>query len=576
MADKDEKKKLLHMLQTLLDDAKRECQEDRKEDEKDFDLYLGKETTKRSKHKGNTKTNLLFSQIETMKPILTTNIPTAELRPVVESDAWDEIAEEMSNVINRVLRRNDARTRFLELVSNGLYYGMGWFKVLWNPELFSGYGDIEITVPNTRSIYPEPGKDDLRAVNYLFEVTQVSQLTLLRKYPDRKADIVELFAKERAKGEVKPGTGKEVGRGKVATAPGAAASTSTERYYEAPIGGAEKLTDTVDLVEAWFHDDEMVEEEIEIQGKDGAKTKKTRMTQKYPHGRVILFSKNVVFEDRINPFPGIPYIPYYNYRIIGRPGGMSELRMLAPIQRQYKKRADQIFDFMAFNAGPIRFYDDRSGLDPDIITTAPNQWLHVHDVNGIKTEPPPPLHSAAFESLETERRNMETVSGVREITQGTVPGDIRSGAAIEALQEAADIRLRGKSGEMESTSYQLVRFIINLVVHYYKHGTHFRVDSDLEGADEFKVWQDKKLSADFFDIEIRAGVNLPRSRIAQQQFMQWMYDRNIVDELYVVNQSKLENKERLIERMKPIWDTRREALENPPAPGGQPPEGVQQ
>lgn len=575
------KRVLLATLHTLLEDAKKEVAEDREQDEKDFELYLGKQEIKRrSKKKANTKTNILFSQIETMKPILTANVPSVELRGVVEGEAWDKIAEEMAYCVNRVLKQNDGRARYLEVVSNGLYHGMGWFKVVWNPELFSGFGAIEITVPDTRAIFLEPGKDDLRSINYIFEVTKVNQLTLLRKYPDRKDDIALLFKKERARGDVKPGTGKEMDRALVATAPGAAASTSTERYYEAPIGGAEKLTDTVELIEAWFQDDEMVEQEVEILSKTGekeidpktGKTKKEKkLVSRYPHGRVLLFSKNVIFEDRKNPFPGVPYVPYYNYRIVGKPYGMSELRQLAPIQQQYNTRANQITDYLNFNIGPIRFYDDRSGVDVDTITNAPNQWIHVHDVNGIRTDAPPGLSAAAFESLATEKMNMETVSGVREVTQGSVPGDIRSGAAIEALQEAADVRLRGKSGELESTTYQLARFIIELVVRYYKHGVHFRLDEDIQEGPEAQLWIDKKITPEFFDIEIRAGVNLPRSRVAQQQFLQWMYDRNIVDELYVVNQSKLENKERLIERMQPVWNKRREMLtQGPEGPEGQP------
>ena len=67
--------------------------------------------------------------------------------------------------------------------------------------------------------------------------------------------------------------------------------------------------------------------------------------------------------------------------------------------------------------------------------------------------------------------------------------------------------------------------------------------------------------ADMFDIEISAGVNAPRSKVAQQQERQWMFDRQIIDPLIIVENSTLENKEEVITRMKPQWDAQKEAAE---------------
>jgi hypothetical protein len=281
--------------------------------------------------------------------------------------------------------------------------------------------------------------------------------------------------------------------------------------------------------------------------------------KKYPHGRVILYSGKTIFEDRANKFPGIPYIEWYNYRITGKLYGMSELTQLAPIQKQYNARANQTMDILNFAIGPIRFYDRRSGLDPSTLTNSPNQWIPVHSVDGIRTEQGYRIGGAPFEAMENEKRNMETVSGVREITQGTVPSDVRSGAAIEALQEAADVRLRGKSGELETTTYNAGRFIIDMIVQFYKEDIHYNISDELAQSKEYKLWKDKKLTSDFFDIEVRAGVNQPRSRIAQQQFMQWGYDRDIFDELYIINHSQIDDKETLIARQQPLWDARKEA-----------------
>ena len=177
--------KTVKMLNSLLEDAKKQVAKDREKDAKDFKLYLGEqEIAKRGKRRANTKTNFMFSQIETMKPILTTNIPSIEVKPVVESPAWDKIAEKFTEIYNRVLHRNDGRARYCDLVDNGLQGGIAWFKHVWNDDLFGGFGDVEIKVPNTKAMYLEPGIDDIRDLNYIFEITTVNELTMLRRYPD--------------------------------------------------------------------------------------------------------------------------------------------------------------------------------------------------------------------------------------------------------------------------------------------------------------------------------------------------------------------------------------------------------
>jgi hypothetical protein len=73
------------------------------------------------------------------------------------------------------------------------------------------------------------------------------------------------------------------------------------------------------------------------------------------------------------------------------------------------------------------------------------------------------------------------------------------------------------------------------------------------------MWKAKKIHPDFFEIEVEAGVNRPRSKIAQKQEQQWMFDREILDEEYMAKHTQLEDIEEVIERMTPIWEAKREA-----------------
>jgi len=554
-------------LHNLLDRSKKDEQKRREEWDKHYNQYKGNYEDsglwarfRRLGRRAKTRTNFLFSQIETIKPILTSETPSIVLRPIISSEVWRDIAEELTHMINRIYSRNNFHGRQVELVSNGLIFGHGFYKAVWDPDDFGGHGDVKIMVPDTRTIYKDAGNKDQRDVNFILEVQKVDMLTLLRMFPDRDYDIRKLFDKSGAPPLYPTGSSRERFRSDTIAAPEAAATTTTSRFFDAM--GVDGHRNEIEFVEAWFHDYDMMEDVIELVDiKTGKKERKKVNRNRYEKGRLVQFAGNVVFVDKPNEFPCLPYVSYRNYYLPGEEYGWSDLKHTVPIQEQYDIRNNQLYDMLNFNMGPTRFYDSRSGLDPDLITNAPNQWVSVNDVNGIKTDPPPGVNNAMFTSLEKIKSELEAEFGVREVTQGTVPGDIRSGAAIEALQEAADVRLRGKSREMENSLRDLTRFIILLIVQFYEQGVHYRVSDKILKSQEWKFFKNKSLTGDFFEIEIRAGVNLPRSRVAKQQLLLSLHERGVIDDEFLVEHIQLEDREDLIKRMKPIYEMRHQALE---------------
>jgi len=43
--------------------------------------------------------------------------------------------------------------------------------------------------------------------------------------------------------------------------------------------------------------------------------------------------------------------------------------------------------------------------------------------------------------------------------------------------------------------------------------------------------------------------------MAEQQRYQWMFTNTIVDEQFIVEQSDIPNKDELVTRMKPVWES---------------------
>jgi hypothetical protein len=499
-------------------------------------------------------TNLIFQQLETIKPILTQNVPVITLAPVLRNEAWTDIAELLNKTINRILMRNDIRKRNVELVDDGLKFGQAFFKMVWDKERNAGHGDICITVPDRRTIYLEPSKDNVLDSNMIFETTTTDILSLLREFPDMTKEIMAVWSKMPGK-ERGPGPFaflKEKMKGFSATAPGEAASTETRPFFEMMGTIGEDLKEDIELVEAWFHDPETEEAMIEVISlKTGKKSNMQGLRTKWPDGKLMQFAGSLLFHEQGNKFPGFPYVQYDNY--ISRTfRGISEIKHIINIQKKHDARDRQLFELLGNMIKNKIFVDSRAQIDAGQFNNAPNGIVYNNGTNdGVRWMDAP--------SVGGDLMN-EGVTGVREVTQGQVPGDIRSGAGVEALQEAADTRLKGKSGEMESTYLQLVRQMLPMIVRFYRLEEHWHAPN--EEIKETKEWKraigKKELNADMFDITIEAGVNRPRSRIAQEQKIQLLHDREVLDKEYMLEHSQIEDTEEVVLRNKVKWELERE------------------
>jgi hypothetical protein len=505
-----------------------------------------------------------------MVPILTNRLPEIVLKPVDPHPAYKQYASFLSEEINRVFHRNSFHITQQEMVLNGLLFGISYLKPVWDAEMLRGRGGIKISVPDTRRVFLEPDKG-VKGANYILEKSAVDRLSLYRRYPDQKDSIDRLFLKGGGADESAyyskipaPNTsGHQIGDG--------TEDTDNRSYIwdTAMKGGG--LTNKLDLVEGWFFDEEMVKTIVEINdggriGDDGEiKTiKKEVLKRKYPTGRLITFVGKEIFVDRPNPFPEFPYIPYYNYYIPGCNYSMSEVEQLMDMQEQYNIRNNQAFDLITHNLGRKLFFGANSGVDKDNFTNRPIECHDCTDPSQIKALDAPNIPGGIFDSMFVIKQNLETISGVKEVTQGSVPGDVRSGAAIDALQEAAQVRLQMKSHSIEHTVIELSKYLVNMMADKYIRNVHYNDHVDITSNKKFELINLKDVHSDMFDYEVKAGANLPSSRYAQQELLKWMFSEGIVDEQYIVEHIQIEGKESLMARMHDTWEARKQAEFAPP------------
>jgi len=485
-----------------------------------------------------TMTNVMFSQIMTMVPILSNRTPTVRITGV--TDTFKEKAKALEVIQARMIRRSGIIPVNQQATTNALLMGKAFLSPQWDQKAMGGRGDIRITAPDTREVYLEPGKENVASSNYVVRKRKVNKLTLLSMYGSRKGDIDKLFKKANKTSDYaasKDMQTVDLGSGFNASAPGAAASTTSVPYIMDVSSGLADDYEYIDLIEMWFRDEATYQHVKE--GEDGRVTEETR--QKYPYGRMVMFSGGVTFEDRVSKFPGFPFLDFENYYIPGHPYGVSEPKLLRPLQEQFDIRMNQLVDSMNFTNHKTILYDETSGFDPSTYTNAPGQMIPVDNVMGIKVLDYGNVGSGNFEMIQMYMRMFEVVSGVREVMSGEVPGDVRSGYAVEQLQQASQTRLRLKTRMMEDAFRRLFEYTTDMIGTFYEPGVHYSDEVDLRG-----------IKHDMFEFEVAAGVNLPQSQAMEQQLVQWAASVGLpgIDPEYIVDNLAFPNKDMLMKKVR--------------------------
>lgn len=137
------------------------------------------------------------------------------------------------------------------------------------------------------------------------------------------------------------------------------------------------------------------------------------------------------------------------------------------------------------------------------------------------------------EKIEELKRDMETISGVHDVTQGRRPVGIQAGNAIIALQEAGQARIRTKVKLMEQGLSKLATMWYNRMQQYWKLDRWVRVSDD-KGNYNFQQITEDDLQYDF-DIKITAGSTMFTNKSAMLDLMIRLGQTTAEDGLPVVD-----------------------------------------
>ena len=478
--------------------------------------------------------NYCFSVVETIVPIMTDSNPTVLTAPEDPSDM--QTAEIIGQCVKRILRNTQYQQKVTRTTRTALKLGTALQKVWWNQSLHNGKGDVEVSAIHPAHAFPAPGAVDIQGASFFIYAANIPINYIEEIYPE-------------CKGKIKPGVWEEdltvesgtytsqgggsggsqvIGPVQSTDSTGLAAGTTTSWPIGAnPHSGVLDRAKIATMIEMWHK----------------------------KNGRVWLtvVANGVVLRDDESPFKHnlYPFARLLDYDVAESFWGMGEIQQLEKLQDFINKRRGQSQDILKICASPPLIADSNSGINPKAMVARPGTIIYKTPGTDVHWLQPPNIPAALFDVQQMDRQDVDSISGVQDVTQGRKPSGIEAASAIIELQEAAQTRIRLKVRNLETFITEVGGLIVKTLQQFYTNKRVVRLVGGNPMKPEFVVINDEivdkqgntvkinDVTAGEYDVEIGVGSTMPVNKSRYYEQMVEMFNLGIVDQQAVLESSIL-------------------------------------
>jgi hypothetical protein len=410
-----------------------------------------------------------------------------------------------------------------------------WF-IPWNAKEENGLGNVTPRLVNPYNFFPDPMATSLCNAEYIIYAVYKPVNQLKQTYPH----LVEKL------------------------------NGSSINYPElVSLGGSQDVGDVTNQVlvlECYLRDYTTIESEEEY---DGTNEKKKVRKRKYPNGRILVIAPEIdlLLEDRANPYKQdeypFPFVIMKNYDVPFEFWGKGEIEMLLSPQTYINELTNQIIDNAKLTANMIWVIDKNSGIGKGQLTNRPGLIIRKNPGTSVERQVPPPMPNYVREMIETLKNDIEIISGVHDVTQGRNPGSITAAAAIVALQEAAQARIRIKVKLMEHALMELGYVWYNRIRQYWLTSRSVRTYDSKNNIELVDITPDDLTEE--VDFVIEAGSTMPTNKNAMLDLMirlsqtQAQDGMPMIDRETVLAYTNVPDKDKVITRFNDLTQQRQQA-----------------
>lgn len=250
----------------------------------------------------------------------------------------------------------------------------------------------------------------------------------------------------------------------------------------------------------------------------------------YPRGRYAVIASNKVLYAGDNPYAATCPIPFAHMGHLPVPGELyssSIIKHLRQVNVVYNKLFSDIVANTSKLATPPLLAPLNSLLtDPRF---EPGEILYYNPLTGgdnirpLDVNPYPPHVVNLLLRILQQR---DDISGVSEVSRGTVPRNVRSAAALSYLLETDETRLGVTARAWEAFIGRALQYALNLARQFYTTPRVLRILGDNS------VWEAKLFKAEDIppdaDVRVEPGSTLPKSVTYQQEFVMNLWRERVI------------------------------------------------
>lgn len=470
-------------------------------------------------------TPMIFSMVDNLHADIMDHYPEPQILPVEPGD--DDLAEELSVIINSILERRNFRKLYRAETRRCLKRGASCWQVVWDNDLYAGIGDVNVLPWDIRYFLWEPGVEDIQNGESVIKFCFRKRRYFKERYPD-------LYPKMRADGW----------------------RSQIERYNTEDPNGDDD--DEVLLMERWYK-------------RYSPELKRTVVQVARIAGYQLLFwsedregtRRAGVYEDGLFPFVVMPLYP-----LDDTPIGLSIIDIFRDNQ-DYIDKLDQIVLKNALMAGKLRLLKSPSCSIPlEKLADWGEETLEGQGIGGdnIRWFQAAPLPPMVQQHLLLKIQMMKEESGQNQFNRGEGGKGVTAASAIMALQEAGSKRSRNLISHFYDYFSEVVWLMASRVRQFYDEGRVFRVrGGDAREGGEIIRYQAKRMRYRVdskgrrkkaedgsplarrmeVDVKVRAQKQSPYQSMYLNELALQLRGAGVLDEMELLDMMSFEGKEKV-------------------------------
>lgn len=387
--------------------------------------------------------NLTKGFIQSLVPILTDRRPQIQIIP--RKMEFEQSARVINDIIEWLWEQRDLDVLLPQIMTNVMVFGNGFCKVLWDPSLAEGKGDIRVVPVDSVNMFVSPFSRTLEEAEFIIHAENMPRGMVSRTYgiPLPKEEFgngpedPSLLLKRNVTSQISEGTAQGI---IVASTDG----SSAEQYNMGT--GQGSYSDQADVVTV------------------------LERFSRMPQGGI---EQTVIVNDKLllkRPYP-IKMYPFVHFVDMPHTWALwaeGEVQQVEKLQIEINRRRGHMMDILNFSASPMFAYDPSAVEDGDKIVARPGLSIPVdggpQNAGWIQ---PANFPSAMFELNAADKADFDIILGNPEVMQGRRPAGIEAGVAIELLQDAASVRVGQKLRYMEASLRKLGQIMCQFIQTFY-------------------------------------------------------------------------------------------------------------